>query len=152
MPFITLSGFRQISMKPTSQKALHEEFKINQWKLHNALIFFRLIIVTARKRSLGKVIFLHQFVILFTGGACMVAPGGMHGCSGGACVVARGACMVLFGGHAWFYSGGMHGFIWRACMVLFGGGVSGFFSFLDTMRYGQWAGGTHPTGMHSCCL
>ena len=54
----------------------------------------------------GKVIFLHQFVILFTGagctwllwGACMVARGGMrgcsgggvHGCSGGACVVAPG--------------------------------------------------------------
>ena len=37
--------------------------------------------------------------------------------------------MVLFGGHAWFYSGG-------ACVVLFGGvrgfirgGVHGFFSF-----------------------
>ena len=60
--------------------------------------------------------------------------------------------MVLFGGHAWFYSG-VHGFIWGgmhgsiqgacmvlfggpcavlfggACMVLFGGGVHGFFSF-----------------------
>ena len=39
----------------------------------------------------GKVIFLHLFVILFTGGACVVAPGGhvwllwagVHGCSGG---------------------------------------------------------------------
>ena len=30
--------------------------------------------------------------------------------------------MVLFGrGHAWFYSGGMCGFIWGACVVLFGG-------------------------------
>ena len=45
MPFITLSGFGQISMKPTSQKALHEDVKINQWKLHNALAFFRLITV-----------------------------------------------------------------------------------------------------------
>ena len=28
------------------------------------------------------------------GGACMVAPGGVHGCSRGACVVALGgACM-----------------------------------------------------------
>ena len=79
----------------------------------------------------------------------MVAPGGV--------------CMVLFGGHVWFYSGGVHGFIWgRAwfysggCMVLFGGacmvlfsrgGVCGFIQqggpgvvfsvFSDTMRYGQ---------------
>ena len=30
--------------------------------------------------------------------------GGMHGFIGG-------ACMVLFGGRAWFYSGRMHGFI-----------------------------------------
>ena len=84
--------------------------------------------------------------------------------------------MVLFGGHAWFYSGGcawfysrgVHGFILGACMVSFGGGMHGFirgacmvlfggacvvFSvFSDTMRYGQWAGGTHPTGMHSCLL
>ena len=52
--------------------------------------------------------------------------------------------MVLFGGHAWFYlggvhgfiQGGMHGFIQGVCMVLFGGvyvvlsgGVHGFSSF-----------------------
>ena len=54
----------------------------------------------------------------------------------------RGACMVLFGGCAWFYSGSVHGFIWGACVV--------FPVFSDTMRYGQWAGGMHPTGMHSC--
>ena len=48
-------------------------------------------------------------------GACMVAWGGMHGCSGGvrgcsggACVVApRGACMVAPGGHAWLLQGGV---------------------------------------------
>ena len=50
------------------------------------------------------------------------------------CVVLfGGACMVLFGGvggHAWFYSGGMHGFIL--------GGHCVFFSvFSDTMRYSQ---------------
>ena len=33
----------------------------------------------------------------------------------------RGACVVLFGGCAWFYLGGMHGLIRGACMVLFGG-------------------------------
>ena len=38
--------------------------------------------------------------------------------------------MVLFGGGcAWFYAGGVHGFIWGACMVLFGGGMHGFSSF-----------------------
>ena len=88
----------------------------------------------------GKVIFLHQFVILLTGGGhawllpggCMVAPWGAR------VVLFGGVCMVLFGGHAWFYSGGavcgfiqgdMHGFIWGACMVLFRGGMCGFFSF-----------------------
>ena len=69
--------------------------------------------------------------------------------------------MVLSGGHAWFYLGGMRGFIqghaWfysgGACMVLFGGacmvlfgGHAWFYSggacmvfsvFSDTMRYGQ---------------
>ena len=57
---------------------------------------------------------------------------------GGRAWLLRGVCVVLFGGHAWFYSGGgMHGFIWGgmcgfirgacvvllwgACMVLFGG-------------------------------
>ena len=94
----------------------------------------------------GKVIFLHQFVILFTGGGvrgcsrgtCMVAQGGMHGCSGGhawllwggvrgcsrgrgVCVVARGACMVALGGMHGFIWGGVRGFIWR--------GMRGFFSF-----------------------
>ena len=43
----------------------------------------------------AKVMFLQVSVILFTVGACVVAPGGcMHGCSGGACVVA-------LGGHVW---------------------------------------------------
>ena len=51
--------------------------------------------------------------------------GGMPGCSGGVC-----GCS---GGCAWFFLGG-----W--------GHAS------DTTRYGQWAGGTHPTQMHSCFL
>ena len=46
----------------------------------------------------GKVIFLHLFVILFTGGACVVAAGGVHGCSGGrggmrGCSGRGGACV-----------------------------------------------------------
>ena len=49
----------------------------------------------------GKVIFLHLFVILFTGGHAWLLPGGgVRGCSqGGACVVAPGgACVVAPGG------------------------------------------------------
>ena len=54
-------------------------------------------------------------------GACMA--GAVHG--GGACVA---------GGHVW--QRGVHA----------GEGTC----VADTMRYGQWAGGTHTTGMHSC--
>ena len=62
---------------------------------------------------------------LLAGGACMVAPGGMHGCSG-ACVVApRGACMVA-------RRGGMHGCS-RGGVCGCSGGHAWFFS----MRYGQ---------------
>ena len=65
----------------------------------------------------------------FIRGACMVLFGGhawFYLGVGWACVVLFGggwACMVLFGGvgHAWFYLGGMHGFS--------GGGMHGFFSF-----------------------
>ena len=71
--------------------------------------------------------------------------------------------MVLFGAHAWFYSGGMSGFIWGgvcgfiwgACMVapgghawllprgvwlLWGGGVRGFFDEIPPMsgRYASY--------------
>ena len=56
-------------------------------------------------------------------GACVVLFGGV------CMVLFGGACVVLFGGHAWFYLGGVHGFIWGACMVLFGRGMHGFFSF-----------------------
>ena len=54
-------------------------------------------------------------------GACMVAPrgvcgcsgGGMHGCSEGACVVApRGACVVAPRGACMVALGGMHGCSW----------------------------------------
>ena len=82
----------------------------------------------------GKVIFLHLFVILFTGGACVVAPGeggmrgcsggGMHGCSGGVCGCSGGSawlfggCAWLLGGCAWLLQGG-----WGACVVALGGYV-----------------------------
>ena len=94
---------------------------------------------TARKRSLGQ-------GNIFTPVCHSVHRGGVHGCSGGggqACMVlfggrghawfylggmhgfirGVGACVVLFGGHAWFYLGGVHGFIRGACMVFLGGCV-----------------------------
>ena len=67
------------------------------------------------------------------GGACMVAWGGMHGCSGGGvhgcsrgmCMVAPvGGCAWLLGGHAWLLGG--------ACVVARGGACMVF-----SMRYGQ---------------
>ena len=68
-------------------------------------------------------------------GACVVAPGG-HAwllLGGHAWLLPGGACVVLFGVCAWFYSGGMHGFIWRACVVapgghpwFYSGGMRGF--------------------------
>ena len=76
--------------------------------------------------------------------------GGMHGCTRGACVVALGrvhgfiwkggmrgfiwgACMVLFGGHAWFYLGG-HAWFYS------GGGLRGFFRYNEIRSIsGQYA-------------
>ena len=48
---------------------------------------------------------------LLWGVACVVAPGGMCGCSGrgGMHGCSRGACVVAPGGHAWLLQGGMHG-------------------------------------------
>ena len=94
-------------------------------------------------------------------GACMVAPGGHAWFYLGACMVLfggvvrgfiRGACMVLFGGHAWFYLGGHVWFYSGGHVWFYSGGMRGFSVFSDTMRYGQSAGGTHPTGMHSCVI
>ena len=56
----------------------------------------------------GKVIILHLFVILFTGGRGRAwLLGGMRGCSGGECVVALGGPCVVApgGGHAWLLWG-----------------------------------------------
>ena len=140
--------------------------------------------------------FLHLSVILLTGGvghawflpgvhgcsggACVVAPGGVHGCSWGGmhgclggCVVARGgvwllpgACMVrgaclAKGGcvvegtcmakrrHVWqggscMVKGGHVG--QKGACVAKGWGVRGRYTA------GHCAGGTHPTGMHSCAI
>ena len=104
-------------------------------------------------------------MVLF-GGACMVLFGDVHGfMQGGHAWFYWGHAWFYVGGHAWFYAGGMHGFM-RGCVcgfmrgvcVVLWGGMHGFIQgacvvfsvFSDTMRYGQLAGGTHPTGMHSC--
>ena len=62
-------------------------------------------------------------------GACMVALGGMHGCSGGGHAwllrggmrgCSRGACVVAPGGACVVALGGMHGCSGGACMVALG--------------------------------
>ena len=121
-----------------------------------------LLLLPPENEVWGKVIFLHQFVILFTGwGVRGCSWGGGHAwllwgghawllrgehvwllggaCAvlfGGACVVAPGgACMVALGGGMCGCSGGMHGFIWGVCMVLFGG-VCGFIQGACVVLFG----------------
>ena len=77
-------------------------------------------------------------------GACVVALGGMHGCSGGCVVAPRGhAWLLLGGGHVWLLwgacmvaPGGMHGCS-GACMVAPGGMVASGGHAWDTTRYGD---------------
>ena len=92
-------------------------------------------------------------------GACVV--GGMHDgvcVCGRGCAWQRGACMargyVWWGGmcvrrHAW--QRGMHGggCVWQGAWKA-GGHVWHTHPLAYTTRYGQWVGGMHPTGMHSC--
>ena len=68
-------------------------------------------IITAANEVWGKVIFLYLFVILFTGGACVVTLGGC-------------AWLLPEGGHAWLLwgMGGMHGCSWGGAWLLPGGG------------------------------
>ena len=56
-----------------------------------------------------------------------------------------GACVVKGGVHD---EGGMHGKGGGACMAK--GGMRGMHAPLLRDTAGQCAGGTHPTGMHSC--
>ena len=121
-------------------------------------------------------------VCMVAGGACMVArgacmvaggwhvwlPRGVHGCGGvcgcwGACVVARG--VWLLGGCVWLLGecvvagGGVRG-CWGVCMVkgacMAKGGHAwwkgGCVGYDEIRKYDQWAGGKHPTGMHSCFI
>ena len=78
------------------------------------------------------------------GGACVVAPGGVRGCSRGACVVAPGGCAWLLpGGHAWLLLGGhvwlllgevgRHAWFSRGACMVFWGGMHGFFDEIRSM-------------------
>ena len=121
-------------------------------------------IITARKRSLRRLCFYRYLSVHGGGGvlgrgvrgkgvcvagrACMA--GGMHGrgvCMAGGWHAWQGGCVA--GGHAWQRACMAGGCAWQgACMA--GGMRSRGACVADTTRYGQWAGGTHPTGMHSC--
>ena len=93
------------------------------------------IIFTARNEVWGKVICLHLSVILSTGGelgpggVCLV-PGVCAWSRGVGCLV-QGGCLVWGGGGAWSWGGGVW---WRPPWTA------------------TAAGGTHPTGMHSCSI
>ena len=92
------------------------------------------------QRSWGKVIFSEVCVnnSVHRGGHAWLLGGGAWFYSGGACMVLFGGHVWFYlgghvwfylgghawfysGGHAWFYLGGTCGFIWGACVVLFGG-------------------------------
>ena len=128
---------------------------------------FLLHIFTARKRSLRRL--CQASVCPWGGGGTCVAgghtwQGGIcgrehvwQGCMVGGGHVWQGACMAggMHGkGHAW--QGGVHGK--GVCMAVGNawqaGGVHGRYykicRYYEIRWYGQWAGSTHPTGMHSC--
>ena len=130
-------------------------------------------IITARKGSLGQGnIFTPVCHSVHRGGmrgcsrgSCVVAPRGVHGCSqGGMHGCSGGHAWLLPGGHVWLLpggvcmaKGGMHGeggHVWRRGGVCGEGGAwqGGVHGMHPPARdkAGHCAGGTHPTGMHSC--
>ena len=144
----------------TDVAALYGELLVNlQWEwcppvgLKRFSIWWRCFLPPANEVR-GKVIFLHLFVILFTGGACVVAPRGACMVAWGVCMVAPGGCMVAPRGGVHGCSGGMCGCSWGACMVAPGGCMVALggvcVGYDEIQRYDQWVGSTHPTGMHSC--
>ena len=115
--------FERLNSKKKTNTIPPKEIHVNIFNsFTNTFLFF-----TARKRSCGKVMFLHVSVILLTGGACMV-EGGVHGCGG--CAWLWRAYMVVGGmhgcrGHVWLWGGGMYGcggaWLQGACVVAGGG-------------------------------
>ena len=115
-------------------------------------------VITGRNEVVAKVIFLHLFVILFTGGVS--APGG--GLLTGGVSVPGGVCFGWVsapgGGLLWgvYAPQKFFNFYFKFFFKIF----FFYFDFLFllgippppklTRTYGQRAAGTHPTGMHSC--
>ena len=108
-------------------------------------------IFTARKRSLRRLCF-YRCLSVHRGGVYVTWLGRRAWWHGGTCVVAGGGCEWWWGGvgHAWWWGGGMRG--GRGLCVVVGGIRAWWWEGgpWDTTRYGQWAGSTYPTGMHSC--
>ena len=137
---------------------------VSKWVIRILLECFLLILLSPANEVWDKVIFLHLFVILFTGECAWAGghawPGG-HAWLGG--MHGQGACMpegafMARGMHGWgvcmaggvcVAGGGMHG--WGACVT--GGACHACpIGLIPWDTVGQRAAGTHPTGMHSCFL
>ena len=114
----------------------------------------------------AKVMFLQVSVCshrghawLLLGGHAWLLPGGVHGCSQVGVWLLQGACMVAPGRGMRSCTGGMcgcsqgcvRGCSWGVCVVAPEGHVLLLLGgHAWDMRYDQWAGSMHPTGMHSC--
>ena len=79
--------------------------------------------------------------------------GGMRGFTRGVCVVLLRGCVVLFGGHAWFYLGGVHGFIWGVAWFYLGG-MRGFIWGVCVVLFGGMHGfsGGHAWFFRGACM
>ena len=167
--YIRTSSFVSFAMYPIFNTVLH--FYRQQTKF--AKVMFLQVCVCPHGGHawlLGGVWLLPEWgCVWLLWGACMVALGCMCGCFGGVHHCSGGVCVVAPRGHAWLLLGGVW-LLWGACIVAPGGGVwllqgacivapGGHVWLLpggvcmgydEIWRYDQWAGSTHPTGMHSC--
>ena len=109
------------------------------FKSTSSRIFICYEIFTTRKRSCGKVMFLHLSVILFTGGCLPLGPWGCLPLGpGDVCLWVPGVCTP------WTHMPGQT--------------PPGHTPHRQTLPWADTtpikvtieAGGTHPTGMHSC--
>ena len=126
------------------------------------------MVISARKRSLGQGnIFTPVCHSVHRGGVhgcsrgrvCMVAPVGVHGLiwGGHAWFYSGGACVVLFGGHAWLLLGGHAWLLRGACTVLFGGACvvlfrGGMRGFIQGGMCGFIRGGMHGCSGGACMV
>ena len=109
------------------------------------------------KRSCGKVMFLQACVILFTVGCLLPrgvsAPGGWGSApredllQGG--LMETPQFFLHFFAFFWLFFALFLHLFWHFFALFC---IFKFFFCLFTLfpHHGQWAGGTHPTGMHSC--